>query len=186
MSLHNAKSVNSGLQGDVQNVMQVMSYSAAENSMEVDTQTSETPQEAPLPQTLAPQNQARPSVGVVAQQWRSAAAAENSNESSLNLPLQTNYHGQTAYNMTSTNTLNQMVPFQVNVNLPQTGSPDKEQLKDEILLLKQQMVEMGQTLFFAQMKQAANSVIKAQFQQRAAEYIRQFQATTVQAQDMWQ
>ena len=130
MSLHNANSVNSGLQGDVQNVMQVMSNSAAENSMEVDSQMNETLQEVPIPQTLVPQNQARPSVGVVAQQWRSAAVAEDSNESSLNLPLQTNYHGQTAYNMTSTSTTNQMVPFQVNVNLPQTGSPAKEQLKD--------------------------------------------------------
>ena len=106
MSLHNANSVNSGLQNDVQNVMQVMSHSAAENSMEIDSQMSETLQEVPLPQTLAPQNQARPSVGVVAQQWRCAAAAEDSHESSLNLPLQTNYHGQTAFNMTSTSMTN--------------------------------------------------------------------------------
>ena len=165
MSLHNANGVNSGLQNETQNVLQVMSNSADENSMEVDSQMSETLQEAPLPLTLAPQSQARPSVGVVAQQWRSAAAAENSNESSLNLPLQTNYHGQTAYNMTSTSTTNQLVPFQVNVNLPQTGSPAKEQLKDEILLLKTQMLEMGQALWHAQMQQAANSVSSAQFQE---------------------
>ena len=74
----------------------------------------------------------------------------------------------------------------MNVNLPQTGSPAKEQMKDEILLLKQQMVEMGQNLFHAQMQQAANSVSSAQFQARADEYTRQFQVTTAQAQDMWQ
>ena len=95
MSLHNANGVNSGLLSDG-NVQQVMNHSAAENSMEVDSQMSETPQELPISQTLVPQNQARPSVGVVAQQWRGAAAIGDSQESSLNLPLQTNYHGQTA------------------------------------------------------------------------------------------
>ena len=79
MSLHNANRVNSGLQNGTENVLQIMSNSAAENSMEIDLQMSETLQEVPIPLTLAPQRQARPSVGVVAQQRRSAVAAENSN-----------------------------------------------------------------------------------------------------------
>ena len=163
MSLHNANSVNSGLQNDVQNVMQVMSHSAVENSMEIDSQMSDAPQELPISQTLVPQNQARPSIGVVAQQWRGAAAIGDSQESSLNLPLQTNYHGQTAFNMTTTtaNTTNNLIPFQVNVNMPETGSPAKEQLKDEILLLKTQMLEMGQNLLHAQMQHAMASSANA-------------------------
>jgi len=71
------------------------------------------------------------------------------------------------------------------VNLPQNGSPEKSDLKNEILLLKQHMVQLNMELFQAQMTAAQNSCNESQFKQRAAEVTARFEATRAEAQDMW-
>ena len=65
MSLQNAQGVNQGLLSGG-NAQQAVMNSAAENSMEIDSQMSEATQELPISQTMVPPIQTRPSVGVVA------------------------------------------------------------------------------------------------------------------------
>ena len=86
---------------------------------------------------------------------------------------------------TNTNTSNQLIPFQVNVHLPNHGSPAKAELQNEILLLKQQMVHMNMELYQAQMLAAQTSEHESQFQSRAAEIMARFEATAEEAKHIW-
>ncbi len=84
-----------------------------------------------------------------------------------------------------THTSNQLIPFQVNVNLPQTGSPAKAELQNEISLLKQHMLSLNMELYQAQMIAAQTSGHESQFQARAAEIMARFEATAEEAKHIW-
>ena len=87
---------------------------------------------------------------------------------------------------TQSNTSNQVIPFQVNVNVPpQVESPGKLELKNEILLLKQQMNFMNMELYTAQMQAAQACEHESQFQGRAAEIMARFEATAEEAKHIW-
>ena len=104
------------------------------------------------------------------------------------MPFQTNYSGEATSMVANSSTSNQLIPLQVNVNFqdqPKNGSPDKSDLKNEIALLRQHMVQLNTEFFQAQMTAAQNSCNESQFKQRAAEVMARFEATTAQAEDMW-
>ena len=87
---------------------------------------------------------------------------------------------------TQSNISNQVIPFQVNVNVPpQEGSPGKLELKNEILLLKQQMNYMNLELYTAQMHAAKACEHESQFQGRAAEIMARFEASAEEAKQIW-
>ena len=88
--------------------------------------------------------------------------------------------------LSQTSTSNQLIPFQVNVNIPtQTGSPGKLELKNEILLLKQQMNQLNMELCNAQITAAQASCNESQFQARAKEIWANFEKTAEEAKSMW-
>ena len=87
--------------------------------------------------------------------------------------------------ISQTTTSNQLIPFQVNVNLPNNGSPGKIELQNEVLLLKQRMNCLNMELCQAQMAVAQTYGHESQFKVRAAEIMASFEATAAEAKHIW-
>ena len=106
------------------------------------------------------------------------AALATTTPTGLNAPSD---HGS----YSQSNTSNQVIPLQVNVNMPNHGSPGKIELQNEIMLLKQQMHYLNFELYQAQIKAAESCGQDSEFKARAKVIVERFESTAAEAKAMW-